>query len=417
VDLAVVVLVCTLVRLPWVLFVRHGLVWDSTFYFFTAKAIAAGHGYAIHGHPTAFFPVGWPALLGLVFAVTGPSLIALMVVNLVLWAVITALVYLLGRRLGGRATGIVAALVIAVSPTLTMYVMRAYSEALFIPLLLIVCLILGRRRETPTLRMAALAGICLGLAILVRSTAAPLTLILPLWLLLRRPWRESWRAALTLCVAACFAVAPWVVRNTVLMHSPVLSTNGGFTLHVADHFPKVRGAPRHIFRWPIESARDEVRQNSALTREAVSYMVHDTGHWLRHVPSKFMKLMGWDTAPIVDALFFQQGPHPLSGFTRAVPGLLIRGALDHTWIFRVWHYAFWALGGIAMVLALWRRKPAAGLILLIVAFWIVFHSVFFFGDVRFMISVTPLVAAPLAWMLVHAPLTFRRVKTGLPATG
>jgi hypothetical protein len=30
----------------------------------------------------------------------------------------------------------------------------------------------------------------------------------------------------------------------------------------------------------------------------------------------------------------------------------------------------------------------------------VFHSLFFFGDVRFMISVSPLLAAPIAWLLV-----------------
>ena len=50
--------------------------------------------------------------------------------------------------------------------------------------------------------------------------------------------------------------------------------------------------------------------------------------------------------------------------------------------------------------------------LLLVAFWIVFHSVFFFGDKRFMISVTPLVAAPLAWMLVRTASGARQAALG-----
>ncbi len=58
-----------------------------------------------------------------------------------------------------------------------------------------------QRRETPSLRRAAIAGVLLGAAILVRSTAELLPLLLPLWLLLRRPRRESWRAALVLAVS------------------------------------------------------------------------------------------------------------------------------------------------------------------------------------------------------------------------
>ena len=402
-----------LVRLPWVIFVRHGLVWDSTYYFYSAKSIAAGHGYAINGHPTAFLPVGWPAFLGGVFALTGPSIWTVLVVNLLLWAVITALVYLLARRVGGRATGLIAALIVATSPTLTLYVLRAYSEALFIPLLLLVCLLLTAERGTPKLRTTALAGVCLGFAILVRSTATPLPVILSLWLLLRRPMRESWRAALALCAVSAAVVAPWILRNELVMHAPVLSTNGGFTLYLTDR-PWPPHGKHTVLMWAIASARDEVQQNLHLTHLAESYMLHDTSKWLEAVPGKFINLMSWAPAPILTALHFQHGPHPLLGATFTPPasvpgpgGTLIRGGLDNTWIFRVWHYAFWTVGGVAMLLALWRRKQAAGLILLLVLFWIVFHSVFFFGDARFMISVTPLVAVPLAWMLARGLAMFR----------
>lgn len=405
-DLSLAAVVSVLVRLPWVIFVRHGVVWDSTFYYYAAKSIAGGHGYSILGHPTAFFPVGWPAFLAGIFVVTGPSVEAIMVANLVLWSITAGLVYLLGRRMGGRAVGIVASLIVATSPVLTMYVMRAYSEALFIPLLLLVCLLLTARREAPTLGVAALAGICLGLAILVRSTAAPLPFLLLLWLLARNGLRESWRSAVAFCAVSCLVVLPWLVRNEIVMHSFTTSTNGGYTLWIGDHLPPGPGQRRpHL--WAISSARDEVHQNDKLTRQSISFMVHDTGTWLGRVPGKFEALMGWDDSPILNALRFQHQPDPRGRLVYTPPDrlhgterTLIRGAVDNTWIFKVWHYAFWVLGGIAALLALWRRKAAAGLVVLLVGFWMAFHSLFFFGDRRFMISVAPLVAAPLAWMLV-----------------
>ncbi|HLX31596.1 MAG TPA: glycosyltransferase family 39 protein [Gaiellaceae bacterium] len=413
-DLGLVALASLLFRLPWVIIVKHGVVWDSTFYYYAAKSIAAGNGYSILGHATAFFPVGWPGFLGIAFAITGPSLWTIMVLNLILWSITAALAYLLGRRLGGRAAGIVAGLIIAVSPEMTLYVLRAYSEALFIPLLLGACLFLVWRRETPTLRMASLAGICLGLAILVRSTAIPLPFLLPLWLLVRNPWRESWRSAVALCLVSCAVVSPWLIRNAIVMHSPLLSTNGGYTLWIGNHLPPQPGQ-RRPHSWAIDSVHAEVSQNSELTRASFSFMVHHTGTWLGRVPHKFEALMGWNDSPITNALRFQYQPDPRGRLTYHDPatltgaeGTLIRGALDNTWIFRAWHYAFWILGGLAMLLALWRRKPAAGLVLLLVGFWILFHSFFFFGDVRFMISVAPLVAAPLAWMLVETAASAKK---------
>jgi asparagine N-glycosylation enzyme membrane subunit Stt3 len=128
-------------RLPWALIVHTGPSSDSLFYYLGAKSIAAGHGYEILHHPTAFFPVGWPAFLAGVFLITGPSFIAVKVAVLVLWMLTTALVYLLGRRLGGRSVGLVAGALVAVAPALTVYAMRASSEHLFIPLLLTVCLL------------------------------------------------------------------------------------------------------------------------------------------------------------------------------------------------------------------------------------------------------------------------------------
>ena len=108
IDTAVLVALSLVARLPWVLLTHAGPTSDSLFYYFGAKSIAAGHGYEILNHPTAFFPVGWPAFLAGTFLVTGPSFVVVKITNLVLWALTTVLVYALGRRLDGRRVGLVA---------------------------------------------------------------------------------------------------------------------------------------------------------------------------------------------------------------------------------------------------------------------------------------------------------------------
>ncbi|HEY5160590.1 MAG TPA: glycosyltransferase family 39 protein, partial [Gaiellaceae bacterium] len=151
-DIAALALLSVLARLPWVLLVHGRATSDSYFYYLSARAISEGHGYAIMGHPTAFFPIGWPAFLAGLFLITGPSIAAIKAANLVLWAISSGLAYALGRRLGGRSVGVLSGVLIAVAPTLTPYVMRASSEGLFIPLLLAACLLLIREDgKTPVL--------------------------------------------------------------------------------------------------------------------------------------------------------------------------------------------------------------------------------------------------------------------------
>ena len=405
-DISIVAALSVLARLPWVLIVHAVPTSDTYFYFLGAKSIAAGHGYAILGHPTAFFPVGWPGFLAGLFLLTGPSYAAIEVLNLVLWAVTAGLVCVLGRRLGGRAVGLVAGILVAVAPTIAIYAMRAPSEALFIPLLLIVCLLLTGRRETPSLRRAAVAGVLLGVAILVRSTAELLPLLLPVWLLLRRPRRESWRAALVLAVASGLVLVPWAVRNQVVMHSLTLSTNGGYTIWIGAN-PDATGGfgvrGQHP-KWGIDSVASEVAQDTTLTDKAVSFVTHHPAQWLGLVPAKFGYLMSWGPGPLRNALQGQTGSDPRLGFydrhLDPAAKALIDGALRSRWAFSLWHYLYWALGALALILATWRRRPTAGVALLLVAFWIVFHITLVHGEPRYMLSVTPLVAPALAWLLV-----------------
>ena len=411
VDIAALAALSLVARLPWVLLVHAGPSSDSFFYYLGAKSIAAGHGYAVLGHPTAFFPVGWPAFLAGIFLVTGPSFVAVKIVNLVLWALTTALVYALGRRLGGRRVGVVAGALVAVAPTMTVYAMRGASEGLFIPLLLGVCLlVMTRDGHSPSMRRAVLAGALLGFAILVRSAALFLPFVFLLWLLRRGPVRESWRAAAAMAAVSLLVLLPWLARNELTMHTTALSTNGGYTIWMGAN-PEANGGFTAGHPWAISRIASETRQNSTLMSEAISYVREHPLDWLRLMPEKAKQLMIWNPGPLYNALAEQSGSNPRSGWhahhVTGVEGTLIKGSLHHLWLYEIWHYSYWILGGIALLLATRKRLPGAGLAALLVGFWIAFHVILVHGEPRYMLSVTPLVAPALAWLLLAAPQQLR----------
>ena len=173
-----VVAVSVAARGAWVTIVHAHPVSDYLFYYESAVSLATGHGYSILGHPTAFFPVGYPAFLTGLFAALGPSLRVVSVSGVVLWTLAALFACLLGVELRGRVTGVIAGLLVALAPDFLVFTGLAASESLFVPLLAVVCLLLGL---TPANRLgwrrAAVIGVVLGLAILVRSTAVVLPVV------------------------------------------------------------------------------------------------------------------------------------------------------------------------------------------------------------------------------------------------
>ena len=74
---------------------------DYKWYWNAARSIAAGHGFIAQGLPTARWPVGYPAFLGGLFTLTGPSLLVGRVANIALALGIILLATALARRMLG----------------------------------------------------------------------------------------------------------------------------------------------------------------------------------------------------------------------------------------------------------------------------------------------------------------------------
>lgn len=147
-------------------------------------------------NPAAAVPV-WPALLTMVFGLTGVSITAARAVNVGFSVATVALVYLLVRRNGGtQTTAAVAAVLLAASPFAFAFSRLATLDTMVVfewVLLLFAASYVGREHYWPL----AVSGLLVGAMVLTKTTSI---VLLPsiLWVL----WKKNLRALLTVSTLA-----------------------------------------------------------------------------------------------------------------------------------------------------------------------------------------------------------------------
>lgn len=211
---------------------------DSIQYHEIARSIASGDGYPesqllLQGGPMAFRGLGYPALLGGVYALTGDSVTAGRLVGAALGAVAVLLLYLVVRRIWGRRVGLVAAGMAAVFPPLVLLSSELLSESLFIALSLAVVLCaLACRVSGGALGWAAGVGALCGLAALTRSVGLVLVVAaaLGVWTLRPRLSARALLAPMVVVLCAALVIAPWAIRNQIEFGRFIpTTTSGGYT--------------------------------------------------------------------------------------------------------------------------------------------------------------------------------------------
>jgi 4-amino-4-deoxy-L-arabinose transferase-like glycosyltransferase len=213
------------IRVAYVLATRHfALAGDAPEYDSEGQLIAHGHffwttlPYGIL-HAGAWKAPGYPAWVGLWYALLGHSVFALRLIQVSLGVLTIGLSWLLARRLFGVRVAIAAAFVVALYPLAWQFEELLYPESLATPLTLALLIVMFTR--PPSWRNAALFGALLGLTVLVRPTSPFLLLgALAAWIV-AAGWRRGLAATAVAALVAALVVAPWTVRNTVVLHGVV----------------------------------------------------------------------------------------------------------------------------------------------------------------------------------------------------
>lgn len=162
---------------------------------------------------SSIFPPGHPTFMAGVQLLLGPDFLAVIAVQHLLGIGTALCTYWLGRAFLPPVLALLPALGVAANGYLLIVEHGIYTEALFIPLVVLFALLAVRLLHGGGWRMAAAAGATLALAALTRLVIQPAVLAI-LLLLLRdgRRWR-TWLRALVFVGAFAVVVSPWLAHN------------------------------------------------------------------------------------------------------------------------------------------------------------------------------------------------------------
>jgi 4-amino-4-deoxy-L-arabinose transferase-like glycosyltransferase len=375
---------------------------DGAFYFSRAVGLANGHGYSESGLPTAFWPVGYPALLAATMLLFGPSLLGPMLLNLVASAAILGLILWFGRRVaGGELAARFAGLLYALYPAHIAYTGAVMSETSYTALAMAAfALLVARPRDA---RWLLLSGLLFGAATLVR----PQTLLFPggalvALLIVSRDfrWRDAAKAVLIVHLALAAIVLPWSLRNERVLGAFVLvSTNGGVSLltgandeATGDHFEWADGPLWHASGIPYDQriAR-QVELDHRFKGMAADWIRAHPGRWAGLGVKKMAMLWRKDS----DGFWMLEYSYPAAG-----------GALTAAqWANQLYYLALLLLAACcfaAAVRAVFRTRDEAETrlgLLLCMPLFATLLAFAFTGQVRYHFPAMPFVIVAAGWTL------------------
>jgi 4-amino-4-deoxy-L-arabinose transferase-like glycosyltransferase len=404
--LLAVVAIALFVRLAALAYVhpnpRDGRYDDSVWYDTTARHLAAGDGYvfdptvwlAADGSriypdeqelsPTALWPPGYPLTLAVVYALTGDSVTAGQLLNVLFGAATAGFVFLIARRLFDLTAAAFAGLSIALLPSHVLFTTVLLSETYFgfllaAALAIAVFFVLDPRtrvqQAAPLLAVFGL-GALTAFAGYVRGEFLAYGGLLALLVL----WRYRRQAALllaALAAGAALVVVPWTVRNAITMDELIVGTTGAGRVMYQGHNPDTDGGPSLIATGQLEARflglpRKELelesnREGSRLAREwALDHPVDE----LRLIPKRLYRLFRSDESGVT----WVQSNKPWFG-TEGADRLI-----------RLSSFAFFGLIAVALASARlwWRpRDPRFWAVFGLVPFYMLIFGVLFIGDPRY----------------------------------
>jgi 4-amino-4-deoxy-L-arabinose transferase-like glycosyltransferase len=412
--LAAVLLAAFGLRLAWALNVepanKYTFAFDATFYDWTARLLLSGQGYLwITGEPTAYFPPGYSFLLAGVYGLFWPSLTVAQLFNVFLGTTTCLFTYLIGRQAYGETVGITGAAILAAFPSDVFSVSVTLSETAFgfaLTGTLAAFLTMDRSDASRHPARWLVVGMLTGAATLVRGIALLVpSVYVACWWFRDGLSKPLWLRTLWLGLGFVAVIAPWTIRNWVVMGGPILvSTDGAYVLFNS-HSPVAQGGQsfdmlqlrKELFGQYDDLPRQhkEVAMERAQMRYALRYMLTHPLEELRLWPERFRRLYMSDHWP-----YLWLGESIEGGHRR-----LMAEPWQSRWarIADGYFYGVVALAAVGFVLA-WLPGRRAGLVVpMTVLYFHLLYVVLFYGSPRLHAPFVPLLA-------ILAALTLRKRK-------
>ena len=353
---------------------------DPDNYLPLARSIAAGRGFQINGKPTAYRPPLYPVLLApLVGSEDDRFTVAIAAFHLVLGVGTTLLTMRAARLWGLSAIRMqIAGLIVALDPVLV-----AQSRSVMTETLAAFLLAAAMATASTQMRGMVICGVAFGLASLCRPSTLPAAVLACAFAATTGPgmWTERARRSLALALAVAVTLAPWAIRNAIVLGEPIATTtHGGYTLALANNAAYARdvlnGPPGAVWSGPRQRAWfQEISQATDRMSEpqADRFLRNSALRWIREHPGDFLRAslarLGrfWGLAP-----------------SSSVYGRTLR------WAAMMWTLPLW----VAAIAGLFSRDlwkwPRAASLAAVMALTIV--HVFYWTDLRMRAPIVPAIA-------------------------
>ena len=235
---------------------------DETHYDVLARSLAAGGGYVEDGVATAYWPVGYPALIAAFYVAFGFHYLPIIIFQCVLGAATAALTWRLASLFLNESSARAAGLIVALLPSQVAYAARLFPAVLVGFVVVVASYVVIKYGRTVA---AAGAGLLTGAGAL----AAPVLLPIPaaffvIDLFVGRSWKRALTRALVAGAVTAAVVAPWTYRNWRVFGAFVpVSTNGGVNLWMGNnagadgyyYFPSAATNPLYVVRDEVQRDR------------------------------------------------------------------------------------------------------------------------------------------------------------------
>lgn len=269
---------------------------DEIHYDILARSFAAGAGYVEDGVPTAYWPVGYPAIVAAFYVIFGFHYLPVIIFQAVLGAATAVLTWRLAALFFTEKSARAAGLVVAVLPSQLAYAARLFPAVIFGFVAVAASYVIIKYGRTVA---AAGAGLLTGAGAL----AAPMLLPMPAAFLLidlfaGRGWKRALTRALLAVAVTAAVVAPWTYRNWRALGAFVpVSTNGGVNLWMGNNadadgcynFPTSPANPLYV-------VRDEVQRDRLGRKLAWDYIRRHPATFVKLTIPKFANLYATDTS-------------------------------------------------------------------------------------------------------------------------
>jgi len=178
---------------------------DASEWMANAISVATGNGYG-----DTWRPPGFITFLGIIFFIFGKSVAAVRIANSILGAFTCVLVYLIAKKTFSNTAGKISSLLFAFYPYSVAYTGDVLSETFYTFLIAVSVLFILKCSELPNFKNIFIAGICMGITGLTKSTIMPFFLFACAWLW----WRtKSFKVGFFVGIFTLVAIMPWTIRN------------------------------------------------------------------------------------------------------------------------------------------------------------------------------------------------------------